>query len=134
VRFTKIIGPQTGPFSGWTAALQAGIAVHPFADMVMAPISLDHAVESLVRIAAAQASGIFQVSGAVDVSYEYACRALATRLGADLDLIEPLRWRESKKFFEHVPDHTTLDGAGLQQAFGIKSPDLQQTLAEVFSP
>jgi len=108
--------------------------VHPFADMVMAPISLDYAVESLVRIAAAQASGIFQVSGAADVSYEYACRTLATRLGADLDLIEPLRWRDSKKVVDHVPANTTLDTTLLRDRCSMIAPDIRQTLVEVLSP
>jgi dTDP-4-dehydrorhamnose reductase len=133
VRFTKIIGPQTGPFSGWTAALQAGIAVHPFADMVMSPISLDYSVESLVRIAVSQASGIFQVSGANDVTYEHACRVLADQLGARPDLVQPVHWKESKGVFEHVPAHTTLDTTLLRDRCSLIAPDIRQTLVEVLS-
>jgi dTDP-4-dehydrorhamnose reductase len=115
-------------FKGWIRALQNQDAIHPFSDMVMAPIPLPLVVDVLYRTAQRRLPGIVQVSGENDVTYEQVARYLAGRLGARPELVQAVRASESHLQLEAIPSYTTLDTSRLLMEVGIKPPDVWQVI------
>jgi dTDP-4-dehydrorhamnose reductase len=132
VRFTKILGPHLGLFREWIKALKAGEVIHPFSDMVMAPVPLSFAIQVLGRLAAIRLPGIVQVSGDRDVTYEEAARYLARRLGASEHLIQPRRSMEAGLDPESLPSYTTLDMTRLRRDLGMEPPDVWSALDAIW--
>lgn len=127
-RFTKVLGPNMPMFKRWTKELQNNQAIHPFSDMVIAPVPLSFAVDVLDRIAEVRLPGIVQVSGEKDVTYEEVGRYIAQRLGASLDLVQPIRSDEKGLNQETVPSHTTFDTTRLRTELGMEPPDVWHTI------
>ncbi len=119
VRFSKIIGPEMSLIEGWHRDLKAGKYIYPFSDMVMAPVSLDFAIEVLKRVSDIQLSGITQVSATKDITFENAAHYIAKQLGFSLELIRAISCKESGVLFS--PKHTTLDSTRLV-SLGLESP------------
>jgi dTDP-4-dehydrorhamnose reductase len=111
----------------WVAALRDGKVIHPFSDMVMAPVSLESVVEVLAGLGDRWLPGVVQVSGAEDVIYEEAARYVAGRLGAAASLVQPIKARSSGIPFESIPAHTTLDTGRLTAETGWRAPHLADT-------
>ena len=132
VRFTKVLGLNTPLFKGWIQALQDGETIHPFSDMVMAPVPLSFAVDVLHRVAEARLPGIVQVSGEKDVTYEQVARHIAQCIGASPDLVQPMRSEEAGLQIESIPSHTTLDTTRLRVELGMEPPDVWATIDSVF--
>jgi dTDP-4-dehydrorhamnose reductase len=119
IRFSKIIAPEMPLLSGWIRDLQAGKAVHPFSDAVMAPVSAAFAITTICRVAAGKRAGVTQASASADISYADASRYLATKISADIGLIEPVSCKNAD--FPFFPEHTTLDAGELKQ-LGLEAP------------
>lgn len=128
VRFTKVLEPQPPLFVSWIEALRNGSQVHPFSDMVMAPVPLGLAAEGLQRVAQAGSPGVFQMSADQDISYEQVARHMARRVRANEDLIQPVRSAESGFFPGPTPSHTTLDASRFREEFGIETPRVWSTI------
>lgn len=124
VRFTKVLGPETPLFVEWADALRAGRPIHPFADLVVAPVPLDFAVEVLAAVGRSYREGVFQVSGPRDVSYAEVAQYVARRLHASPEFVQPVTAAELGVDLEHVPAHTTLDSTRLHQELGLAPPDV----------
>lgn len=133
VRLTKVLSPQTRPLGEWREGLAEGKAIHPFADMVMAPVSLSFAAEVLLRVGRAEVAGITQVSAPQDITYEQAARQLARHFGVSPELVQPITTAQSGRTFEAVPRHTTLDTARLRDELGLQPPGAAEVLAGVFA-
>lgn len=132
VRFTKVIGPDMPLFKGWIQALRNGETIHPFSDMVLAPVPLPFAVEVLHRVGKMRLPGILQVSGEKDITYEQMARYIARRLGVNSDRVQPLSWQEAGLQPEAAPTHTTLDTTRLRVECGMKPPDVWLAVEEAF--
>jgi dTDP-4-dehydrorhamnose reductase len=130
VRFTKVLGPNMPLFKEWKATLKKGGAIHPFSDMVMSPVPLRFAAEVLISIAEKRLFGITQVSGTEDLTYEQAARYITKLMGADQGLVQAIRTGESGLSIEPPPRHTTLDISRLGKEFGLKPPDIWQTIKD----
>lgn len=128
VRFTKILGLDTPLFKGWIEALRNNEIIHPFSDMVMSPVPLSFAVEVLYRIAEKRLSGIVQISGKEDVSYERAANFIARGIGARKELVQPVKSTESGIDMEAAPLNTTLDTSCMESALGMMPPDIWKTI------
>ena len=113
VRFSKIIAPDMQLLNGWIGDLRAGRVIRPFSDIVMAPLSISFALELLRRVLDKRITGIIQASASEDISYEYAARYLAEKVGAKLSMIEPVSHLQL-----HIPDspkNTTLEMIRLKE-------------------
>lgn len=132
VRLTKVLNPTMPLFTDWIESLRNGTPIHPFSDMVMAPVALAFVVHALHAIAAYRLSGIIQVSGQQDLTYEQVARHIAKKLGVSLELIQPMSIKESTIHCENIPQHTTLDTTRLSQELGIDPPDVWSTIDSVF--
>jgi len=128
VRFTKILEPCNRLIMNWVQALQHGLVIKPFVDMVIAPVPLRFAVEALYRISESHLTGITQISGNRDVSYEQMARYVAERLGADQKLILPVEVREACPHLEPPAANTTLDTTRLSEQLGLDPPDVWETI------
>jgi dTDP-4-dehydrorhamnose reductase len=131
VRLTKVLTPSSALLRGWAAALQAGQAIRPFRDVVMAPIALDDVVEVLVEIGRRRLGGIHHLSGDADVSYADAARRFAAAFGAATRLVQPTTAAEARVLLEAVARHTTLDMAGLPERLGRRMRSTAECVDEV---
>ena len=81
IRFAKVLSADMPLFNSWKGSLGEGKTIGAFSDLHFSPISLDFAIEAVLAIAKAGEDGIYQVSGASDISYAAAARHIAKRLG-----------------------------------------------------
>jgi dTDP-4-dehydrorhamnose reductase len=132
VRFAKILEPATPLFRSWRETLRAGGTITPFVDMRMAPVPLATAVSALRLISDRRAEGIWQVSGARDLSYAEAATMLAGQLGVAPALVRPMAARESGRVTTHLPAHTTLCVDRLRREFGLEPPSVEWTVRDAF--
>jgi len=128
VRLSKVLGPGTPLLARWAEDLRRGRVIHPFADMPVAPVSLDFAVEVLLRVGQRRSSGIVQVSGTEEVTYEAVARRIADRLGVSQGLIVPIPAAASGLNLEHIPRHAALDVTRLLDELGMTPPDVWSTI------
>lgn len=131
-RFTKILGSEVSLFSEWVESLKRGEAIHPFSDMVMAPIPLWFAVSVLRFVGERRLSGIMQVSGGYDVSYTEAAYRGAKLLNIDSELVQPIETCKASRYIESPPQHTTLNVDRLRSVLGIGPPDVWRTIEKMF--
>jgi dTDP-4-dehydrorhamnose reductase len=127
VRFSKVLSPDMPLFQGWIRDLKAGKVIHPFSDMVMAPVSLAFAVKVLLEVTERRVLGIFHVSAMQDVSYAAAAQYIACKLGADMELVQPTSYRESGVGF--APLNTSLDSSRLVD-LGLRAPHAKDAFEE----
>jgi dTDP-4-dehydrorhamnose reductase len=123
LRLSKIVSPDMALIHGWVRSLRAGEPITPFADMMMAPVETRLVCEVIAALMQARATGIFQLTGPTDVTYEAAARHIADRIGAAQSLIEPIPAASAGMPPGATPRHTTLDSQALRDRFGIVPPD-----------
>jgi dTDP-4-dehydrorhamnose reductase len=126
VRFGKVIAPGMPLLERWVSDLRAGRSIHPFQDMVMAPIALGFAVNVLCRVASARRPGVIQATAARDMTYARAAEVIAERVGANPDLIEPVFRLQTGQI--GGPNHGTLDCTELA-TLGLAAPSPESAFA-----
>ena len=131
IRFTKIIGPAMPLMYNWIANLRQGKTIHPFSDMVLAPVSLRYAVKVIIAVMEKKSYGLWQVSAKEDVTYEQLARYVAGKKAVPQKLIQPVKAEQSGLKLETIPAHTTLDTSRLHDELGIEPPSVWETLDEV---
>ena len=132
LRLTKVLTPDLALFRGWINALGAGEKVQAFSDMHLAPITLDDAVKAVIALAERTESGIFQISGARDISYFDAARHLAGRLGALLRNVNKAQARDLGFPEGEITTFSSLDSERYVQLTGWTPPDPYAALDAVF--
>ena len=128
VRFTKVLGPNMPLFKQWMQALRNHEVIHPFSDLILAPIPLSFAIQVLYRIGEKRLPGICQVSGEQDITYEQAARYIAQRLGVSLDLVQPVKSEEMGLQLEAIRSYSALDMARLRAEFEMQPPNVWLTI------
>ncbi len=123
LRLARIVPPGWKLLRQWRDDLAAGKRVHPFDDMMTAPTLVDDAAAAIIALLRARASGIWQLSGAADVSYAEIARFIARRIGTDPALVEPVPAASAAMPEGSTPLHTTLDCSALTRRFGIIPSD-----------
>ena len=129
LRLAKVVSPQNSLLNDWVATLTAGKPIRPFHDMTMAPAPMNAVVRAIEALMADRATGVFQLSGPRDVTYEEVGRFLAERLGVDPELVVPSSVK--KAGLPIAPVHTTLDSSALRERYGIVVPDAWEVLDAV---
>ncbi len=128
LRMTKVIPPASPLVTGWITSLRAGRPIRPLSDLMLAPIPLAGLIDALARVGLEGGGGIYQVTGAEDISYaEFAAR-IAARFGCPAELVQPATAAELGIRLEAQPPHTTLDPARARREFGIVPFALDETL------
>ena len=129
VRFTKILDPKTTLFRGWIQSLNNNKVIHPFSDMVMAPLPLTFVINVLRGIADMRLSGVSQASGEKDVTYEEVSRHVVRCIGVSPSLVQAVKSEERGIIPEAAPRHTTLDSTRLKRVLGVKPPNAECTIS-----
>ncbi len=132
VRLTKVLSSGISLFSEWVESLKKGRTIHPFSNMVMAPIPLSFAVSVLRLVEERCLSGIIQVSGGYDVSYAQAAYRAAKLLGVDSRLVQSVEACPSGPETESLPAHATLNADRLKSMLKIEPPDVWWTIEKAF--
>jgi dTDP-4-dehydrorhamnose reductase len=132
MRLTKVLAEPNPLFAGWLADLVQGRRIHPFSDMVMAPVPLDTVVSALTRLGEVRRAGIWHLSGERDVSYAEAALWGARIIGAEASLIEPVTTKMALPNAEAPARHTTLDVGPLTALLGVTVPDVVTTVCDAF--
>ena len=123
LRLARIVPPGWPLLQEWREALAASRAVRPFDDMMTAPTPAADAAAAIVALLRARERGVWQLSGARDVSYaEIAC-FIAHRIGADAALVVPVPAASAGMPEGATPRHTTLDCSALEWRFGLSPSD-----------
>ncbi len=128
VRLTKVWAPGASILVNWRRSLRAGKPVHPFSDMVIAPLPVDFVTEVLCQLGLRALSGVVQVSGQEDVTYADVARYVARHCGAPETLVQPRRARDSDVEIEALAAHTTLNDDRLRAELGVTPPPVWESV------
>ncbi|MCP4138377.1 MAG: sugar nucleotide-binding protein [bacterium] len=132
VRFTKIIEPNMPLIKDWIEKLKNKRMIHPFSDMVLAPVPIWFALKAIIEIAEKKSNGIWQVSPKQDITYEHFAYHLARRINNGLKYVRAIKARDSGMEFESIPKHTTLDTSRIEKNLGLTPPDIWESIDSVF--
>jgi dTDP-4-dehydrorhamnose reductase len=133
VRFTKVLAPEMPLFNGWIDALANGLPVSAFEDTGLAPVSIEAAVEILVRVAADAGGGIYQASARDDITYAEAALHIAQRLGASPALVHSDLGAARGIPAEQLRRFSSLDTTHVDRLTGKAAPAARDVIDEVFS-
>lgn len=117
-RLTKVVDRTAPLIAGWIESLRAGLSINAFEDRRLSPISLGHAVSTLIAAGKAGATGIYHVTGTRDLSYYEFARLLAFSLAADPDLVVPVIADSS--IVGLVQQHSALGNTAADKALAIR--------------
>ena len=131
LRLTKILTPDLPLLAGWRTDLSAAKPVTPFANFPLAPVSLGFAVDTIIDILEGGEPGVYQASGADDLTYVDLARILAAHLGADPGLVDPTAAVPAQLGFERLPRFSTLEMELEAARFGRAAPASDGVLEEV---
>lgn len=132
VRLTKVVEPNMALIQNWIQQLQQSQPVQAFTDMMLAPVSLRQVVDVLMKVGEKKLTGIFQVSGAEDISYFDLANYLASHLQCSPSLVRAANGLEAGMRKSFLPKFTTLDCSSIIAATGEGSPHYVQVLQECF--
>jgi dTDP-4-dehydrorhamnose reductase len=123
VRLTKILTEDSPLLRSWMTSLEAHQPVHAFADHRVSPITLQHAVRSLVAVADCATNGVFHVTGSGDISYADIARELARLMGVADTLVHPIKAVAGGIPAEEVLAFTSLEPGVLPALTGLPPPE-----------
>lgn len=121
VRLTKVLA-ASGLLTGWWRALNADQPIEAAQDHRVAPISREHAVASLIRIAARTNGGIYQLSASLDVSYVELAYRMAEKAGRGRQLVSARAATELGIPANEVMPYTSLDARRASELTGFETP------------
>lgn len=130
LRLSKVLAPGLPLLAGWREQLRAGTPIHPFSDMVLAPVALAGVAALILRIVRLQAGGVFHYTGAADRPYADLAFALARRLEADPALVQPVPAPQSSAAGILVP-HSSLEMERERELFGLDNPAFEAVANEI---
>jgi dTDP-4-dehydrorhamnose reductase len=134
LRLTKVVTRHAPLYSKWIAALGRNDQVVAFSDLHIAPISLEDATRAMCAVASDRGRGIYQVSGAHDISYFDVARHLAKMMGVPSDRVRPELAAESGIPAAEVARFTTLESSRIEALTGRAAPDPYHVIETVFEP
>ena len=127
-----MLTPGDGLFNNWIDDLSQERSVTAFSDHHMAPVTLNDAVAALLAISRSSEGGVFQISGAHDVSYYEAALHLASRLGVERHRVIEARASENGVLPEEIIRYSSLETSRIAALTGWKAPDPYSVIDEVF--
>lgn len=110
LRLTKVITSSPLPvLAHWETDLKAGNSIEAFTDLSFSPIPLASVVQAMVQLGRDKEEGIFQLSGAQEISYYEIALALATRLKISRNKVIPISATSKGIRPQFLPQHGTLE-------------------------
>jgi dTDP-4-dehydrorhamnose reductase len=109
--------------------------VRAFDDSRFCPLTVAHVVDAISTVIECDQGGIFQVSGAADLSYAEAAMFLAQQIGAADDLVAPVRGVDSGLLpYEELTPFTSLATGRLSRLSGFVPPEARELLQDIYGP
>ena len=133
LRLTKIVTPESGRLVDWAGALKQGQQLRAFEDHRFCPMALEDAVESIAAVIEQPDGGIFQASGADDISYADAARHLADRLAIPRTRIEGTLAVDHGVPQNEITPFTSLDTSRLSALTGYRPPRAHDVIDKVLA-
>ena len=134
LRLTKVITPNAALFAKWVRTLAAGGSITAYTDLHLAPISLDDATLAMSTVARDRGAGIYQISGAGDISYFDLARHLAAMMGLPADRVRPALAVADGIPVEEVARFTTLESSRIEALTRRAAPEPYAVVEKVFGP
>jgi dTDP-4-dehydrorhamnose reductase len=134
LRLTKIVRRGAGVLNRWINELKNGQTVSAFEDHGLSPISLGDAVDAIGALIERGASGIYQVSGAADITFEEAARHLAVRIGVPSQRVVGVKAVDHGVPIDEITPCTSLDTSRLSALTGYVPPLPRNVIDTVFAP
>ena len=131
VRLTKIMNAGVSPLPAWIGAWEKGQVVHPFQDLVFAPMSVRFVGEALATIGEKRVAGNLHLSGAENVDYVSFAQALARRRGFDPELIRATTAVEKSVHIAFKPKYSGLGMGRTTELTGIKPQPFDELIADL---
>jgi dTDP-4-dehydrorhamnose reductase len=132
-RLTKVISSDAGHLANWLPALAGGRTVQSFEDHRFCPITLRSVLEGVAAVGEQSEGGIFQVSGAEDISYADAARHLADRLGVPRSHVEGVLAVDHGIPIGEITPYTSLDTSRLSALTGYRPAPPLSIVDQVFA-
>jgi dTDP-4-dehydrorhamnose reductase len=131
VRLTKVLAVDTPPLPDWRRELAAGRVIHPFTDLIFAPISIHFAAQSLLTIAAARRPGRFHLSGKENLSYADFALQMAAAMGLPSKLVQPTTAQAAGVKIAFQPRYSALGMAITQTELDIAPQPADSVVADL---
>jgi len=131
-RLTKVLAPDLPLIQGWISALRRGTVVRAFDDLTIAPLAVRHVVSGLLAVTNDNRGGIYQVSGARDISYAQIANRIAEKVGADPMLVQAASAVEAGIPTSDALPYTSLDVSRMATLCDWRAPDCDEVLSEVY--
>lgn len=133
LRLTKVLTSDTGQIPSWINSLRRHERITAFSDLHIAPLSLNDATAAMLAVANDRGRGVYQMSGAKDVSYYDVAVYLAKAMERSTDLVEPKRAIDTGLPAEDIARYTTLDSSRLQGLTHRPAPDPYEIIDDVYA-
>ena len=130
-RLAKLLTAELPLIAGWLRAIAKREPIIAFSDLNIAPVSLTYTTEFLARVIAQKETGIFQISGAQELSYCEFARALARSMHLPVDLVQCRTSHAVGIRLPAAPRHPSLDPSRTKEALGLAPQPVQQVLDEL---
>lgn len=124
LRLSRVLGPATPTIANWARSAIRGEPIRAFTDMVLAPVPIEVVAGAVYHLLAEAATGIFQLSGARDVTYAHFGRVLLEALNLSPTLVRETLAASLGLPIGSVPSHTTLESGEIRDRFGLRVPDV----------
>ncbi len=132
LRLSKVLRSDDRLFTGWISDLNKKKNITAFADHHLAPVSLAEAIGALLAISQSPDSGMFQMSGARDISSFDAARRLASLTNADPKLVIATKAGENGVPANEIIHNSTLNSSRITALTGWTPRDPLSVIDEVF--
>jgi dTDP-4-dehydrorhamnose reductase len=133
LRLTKVVTERTDRLAGWIDALERGQIVRAFEDHRFCPVKLESLLDAVAGISEQTEDGVFQLSGAEDISYADAARHLANRMGIPRDRVEGTLAADNGVPDNEVTPYTSLDTSRLNALIGYRPIPPRTVINDVFA-
>lgn len=134
LRLTKIVRADGGIFPDWIAALAQGRSITAFDDHALCPLPMRAVTAALAAIVIRGGEGVFQVSGADDLTYAAAAREFAAELRVPIERVEGMPAEAAGLPVGEVTRFTSLDTTRLSSLTGFVPPRARAVLREAYGP
>jgi dTDP-4-dehydrorhamnose reductase len=132
LRLTKIMTGDFALIRNWIAALARGESIEAFEDHTLCPLPLASVVDAATAVLELGQGGIFQVSGAADISYADLARHLVRRLGLPSAKVISVRAVDKGVPADEVTPFTSMDTARLTAMTGFVPPEPLSVFDDIF--
>ena len=131
VRLSKVLTSTSGMTKDFIKRFTSHELCPAFDDLRISPVSLSYVLDGILAIAMSKHDGVFNLSGADEMTYADFARRLATHMGASQDLVRPFSSTDSGVKVLFRPEHPALGMKRTNGLLGITSEPTAHLLKQL---